>query len=124
MIKSNVFLAVFRKIKIFHYSFPQRSFVFSFLIFIAVFLIIVNVFYSFESPLVLRFNQFQGIVRFGERSELFGIWILFLAIWLVNNILAEFFLLRDKFLSYVLLGVNIFLSFVLFVAIVTILFVN
>lgn len=91
---------------------------------LAVLVLIVFTVGSLSVPVVLRFNDRQGVLLFGEQSQVFGIWFSFLALWVLNALLAEFLYFRERFLSHALVVLNGFLSLFLLVAVLTVIFVN
>jgi len=75
-------------------------------------------------PVVLRFNERQGILMFGEQAQVFGIWLSFFVLWTLNALLAEFLYFRERLLSYSLVMLNGFLALFLVAVIVTITLIN
>jgi hypothetical protein len=75
-------------------------------------------------PFIVRFNELQGVLRFGARSDLFGLWIAFFVVWALNAFLSEMLFLRERFLSYTLVALNMFLSLALLASVFAILLVN
>lgn len=92
--------------------------------FILIFIAIAFSIKYLSFPVVLRFNERQGILLFGERAKVFGVWFSFFALWIFNALLAEFLSKREKFLSYALLMLNCFISLILLVVVITVIFVN
>jgi len=114
----------FRKIKIIGHPFPRMTLFASFAVLIAALAFLVAVVSSFPSPVILRFNERQGVLLFGERAQVFGVWLFFFALWALNALLAEFFYFRERFLAYLLVILNGFLSLFLVGAVVAVMLVN
>lgn len=96
----------------------------SFAVLLAALAFFIAIVQSFPSPVILRFNERQGVLLFGERAQVFGVWIFFFALWVLNALLAEFFYLRERFLSYMLVSLNGFLALFLIATVVTLVLVN
>lgn len=79
---------------------------------------------SLTTPVILHFDHFNGIDLFGDRSSVWGVWLLGGVIALVNLAFTEFFYYRSRILSYVFLSVNFFISILLLVALAAIVSVN
>jgi len=76
------------------------------------------------TPVILHFDNFNGINFFGDRSNVWGVWFLGFIIALMNAGFAEFFYYRSRILSYVFLATNFFVSILLLVAVSVIVAVN
>ncbi len=114
----------FRQIWILKHPFPRQTLFWSFLLVIAALVLIIVTIGSLSFPVVLRFNERQGILMFGEQAQVLGVWLSFLALWAINAFLAEFLYFRERMLAYTLVVLNAFLSLFLLAAIVTIVLVN
>jgi hypothetical protein len=114
----------FRGIQIFKFKFPRTSLSISGGVFLVVFVIFLWRVRSLSFPVVLRFNEAQGILKFGEQGEIFGVWFSFLALSILNVLLGEYFFLRDRFLAYTLFVMNIFLAVFFLAVALLILFIN
>lgn len=77
--------------------------------FIALILVFLN-YGRVASSIVLHFDNFRGVDLFGARSSLWGIWILSLIILVINKALAYEFYNRERFLAYLFLSANVFVS--------------
>lgn len=117
-------LGAYKNLKILSRDFPRQGLLGSLLLLLLSLGIIGFFFHSLSFPLVLRFNELQGVVRFGERADFFGMWIAFLALWILNAALAEMFFLRERFISYTLIVLNLFLSLALLASVITVIFAN
>lgn len=114
----------FRNIKLVRFRFPRISVLISGVVFLLFFLLFLWRIRSLSFPVILRFNEAQGILKFGERSEIFGVWFSFLLLSLLNIILGEYFFLRDRFFAYTLFAMNIFLATLFSVVALLLFFVN
>jgi len=76
------------------------------------------------TPVILHFDNFNGIDLFGDRSNVWGVWFLGFIIAFMNAGFAEFFYYRSRILSYVFLTTNFFVSILLLVAVSVIVAVN
>lgn len=76
------------------------------------------------SPIILHFDQFNGIDKFGEKSDLLGIWFTGLGMALINTLLGEAFFHRERFISYILIAVNILIAILVFLISAVIINVN
>lgn len=112
------------RIRIFEAEFTRSGLLLSFGILLVGLGIIFFEFRSLAFPLAVRFNDMQGVLRFGARSEIFGVWFAFLSLWILNAVLSELFFLRERFIAYALVGLNVFLSLALLVSIFSILLMN
>lgn len=79
---------------------------------------------ALTSPVILKFDGDRGITMFGEKSNVWGIWILGFCIIALNTVLSEFFFFRERMLSYVFLGTNMLIAVLLFIIISVIMAVN
>lgn len=111
-------------IRILETEFTRVGLLLSFGVFLIGLIIILFEFRSLTFPLAVRFNDMQGVVRFGARGEILGMWFAFLSLWVLNTTLAELFFLRERFIAYTLVGFNAFLSLLLLVSVFSILLMN
>lgn len=79
---------------------------------------------SISAPVILKFDGTRGITMFGDRADVWGIWAFGFCIIALNTVLSEFFLFRERILSYVFLGTNMLVGILLFVIIAVITAVN
>ncbi len=114
----------FERVRILKDPFSRVALLGSFGTILAVLVLIIFTVGSLSVPVVLKFNDRQGILLFGEQSQIFGIWFSFLALWILNTLLAEFLYFRERILSHTLVVLNGFLSLFLLAAILTVIFVN
>lgn len=114
----------FRRIWILKHAFPKQALLWSLFLVVAALVLIFVTVRSLNFPVVLRFNERQGILMFGEQVQVFGVWFAFFALWVLNTLLAEFLYFRERMLSYTLVIANGFLSVFLLTAIITIVLVN
>jgi len=62
----------------------------------------------------LKYNYLFGIVKTGSWTGAFLLPVLLILTIILNILAAEFFYRKDKFLTYIFLGVNIFLAIITF----------
>ncbi|OGF21524.1 hypothetical protein A2316_01925 [Candidatus Falkowbacteria bacterium RIFOXYB2_FULL_38_15] len=75
-------------------------------------------------PLPLHFNIYFGIDFIGEWYKLLFIPLLGIIFIFTNFILADIAYLRDKIVSYFLLGASVFAQIILFLAVYMIILIN
>jgi hypothetical protein len=66
----------------------------------------------------LKYNYLFGIVKTGTWVGSFTLPILLLIIIAINILAAEYFYRKEKFLTYIFLGINIFLCIITFLEII------
>lgn len=66
----------------------------------------------------IKYNYLFGIVKTGSWTGAFLLPVLFLLIIIINILAAEYFYRKDKFLTYVFLGINLFLGIITFLEII------
>ncbi len=66
-------------------------------------------------PLVLHFDNFQGVDFLGNTTDFWGIWFGGFAFIVLNFFLGEVMFKKERVLSYVFLSVNLLLSLLLFI---------
>ncbi|RJQ29596.1 hypothetical protein C4565_01705, partial [Candidatus Parcubacteria bacterium] len=71
--------------------------------------------------IVIKFDTLQEVSVFGEKSGLWGIWLLGLTMMGMNGVLMYEFWNRERFLSYIFAFANSFLSLLVFLIIVVLL---
>lgn len=79
---------------------------------------------SLSYPLILHFNEFQGVDLVGESDNLWGVGIMAGVIFLINLTLAAGLYLRERILSYILLSVNLLISILSLIGISNIILLN
>ncbi len=57
-------------------------------------------------PVIIHFDQFQGVDFVGSASDFWGIWLGGLAIAALNCVLSEVFFRRERFLAYLFIAAN------------------
>ncbi len=75
-------------------------------------------------PVILHFDVMSGVDRFGDQSSVWGVWGLGFVLFIINSILGEMFLLRERALSFVCFGANLFLSILFLIILSVIITVN
>lgn len=71
-----------------------------------------------QASVPLKYNYLFGIVRTGSWTGFFLIPLLLIIIILANILAAEYFYKKDKFLTYVFLGINLLLCVIAFLEII------
>jgi|GEM_PF-1369711 len=71
-----------------------------------------------QTSIPLKYNYLFGIVRTGSWVGTFLILFILVLIVGFNIFLAEYFYRKDKFLTYIFLGINIFLCIIAFLEII------
>ena len=71
-----------------------------------------------QASVPLKYNYLFGIVRTGSWTGAFLIPSLLILIIIANILAAEYFYRKDKFLTYVFLGINLFLCIITFLEII------
>jgi len=79
---------------------------------------------SLASPLIIRFNLFHEIDLVSEKTTLLGIYLTVFVFNILNGFFAEFFLYRERFLSYFLTSISVILNLLLLIIIGTIISFN
>lgn len=79
---------------------------------------------SISAPVILKFDETRGISMFGDRADVWGIWTFGFCVIALNTIFSEFFLFRERLLSYVFLGTNVLVGILLFIVVAVITAVN
>ena len=74
-----------------------------------------------SDSIIIKFDTLREISVFGERSGLWGIWLLGLCMMGMNGVLMYEFWNRERFLSYIFAFANSFLSLLVFLIIVVLL---
>lgn len=92
-------------------------------------LLISGIFLAFNgarlpSLIVLHFDAFHGIDRFGSYGDLWILWTIGTAIIFLNYLLAYELFNRERALSYFFIGINLLIALLEFIALVTILYIN
>jgi hypothetical protein len=100
------------------------SFIFVLILILASFLIIPLFFRSEEEYIVLHYNIYFGISSLGPWYWLFVNPLLSLVVAIINFILAVKFYLRNKIVSYLLVGFSVSCSLVLLFALGLIIYIN
>lgn len=77
-----------------------------------------------ENLLVVHFDAYRGIDFLGSKADVFGIVGSSAAMLLINFWLAYIFYGRDRFFSYILTGVTVFLSLLILITILGIISIN
>jgi len=75
-------------------------------------------------PVILHFDVMSGVDRFGDQSSVWGVWGLGFILFLINSVLGEVFFLRERVLSFVCFGANLFLSILFLIILSVIITVN
>lgn len=75
-------------------------------------------------PLVIHFDSYKGVDFLGEVTTIWGIWLAIFIFNILNVFLTEFFLERERFLSYFSTAVSAILNLLLLVVIGTIISLN
>ncbi|PIR07246.1 hypothetical protein COY65_01285 [Candidatus Jorgensenbacteria bacterium CG_4_10_14_0_8_um_filter_39_13] len=75
-------------------------------------------------PLVIHFDSYKGVDFLGEVTTIWGIWLAIFVFNILNMFLTEFFLYRERFLSYFSTAVSAILNLLLLVVIGTIISLN
>ena len=75
-------------------------------------------------PLVLHFDNFNGVDVIGDTADFWGIWLGGIAYITLNFLLGEAMFKKERILSYVFLSINLLLALILFVITATIISVN
>ncbi|MEK9194692.1 MAG: hypothetical protein AAB884_02675 [Patescibacteria group bacterium] len=83
-------------------------FLFSFL------LIVLNI-GGFGSPVILHYDVFRGIDLFGDKFDVWAIWITGFLLGILNIILSNTFFYRERVLSYLFIAVNLLISILILV---------
>jgi len=76
------------------------------------------------TPLIIHFDAYRGIDFLGDRFDVLKILTVAWMMFLINSILAEFIFDRQRFLSLVLVYVNLATSVLTSIAIAVIISVN
>ncbi|MEK7447420.1 MAG: hypothetical protein AAB632_01290 [Patescibacteria group bacterium] len=71
-----------------------------------------------QASVPLKYNYLFGIVRTGSWTGSFLIPSLLVIIIIANVVAAEYFYRKDRFLTYVFLGINLFLCVITFLEII------
>lgn len=71
-----------------------------------------------QASIPLKYNYLFGIVRTGSWTSSFLLPSLLVLIIIANILAAEYFYKKDKFLTYVFLGINTFLCIITFLEII------
>jgi hypothetical protein len=74
--------------------------------------------------LVIHFDSFRGANFFGDRRDVLDILITASIIWLINLVLANEFYLKERILSYLMVGSTLFFSVLILIAVKGIINVN
>ena len=77
-----------------------------------------------SQPIILHFDNFKGVDAFGDKIDVWGLWLVGLAMILINLALGELFFYKERVLSYLLVGINILFSILLLVIVAVIINVN
>jgi len=86
-------------------------------------LVTISNYGNLSQSIVIKFDQLKGVSVFGEKSGLWGIWLLGLTILGINGVLMYEFWNRERFLSYLFATANAFLALLVFI-IITVLLSN
>ncbi|MBI5732426.1 hypothetical protein HY967_00500 [Candidatus Jorgensenbacteria bacterium] len=79
---------------------------------------------ALSSPLIIHFDSFNGIDLFGEKTDVWGIWITGLVMFITNTVIANEFFYRLRPISYFLISANVILTILILVVISTIITIN
>ena len=71
-----------------------------------------------EYMIPLRYNSFMGVLALGKWYDIYIIPLVLTTCFLVNVVLANTIYQKDKFLGYILVATNIFLTLVAMVVII------
>lgn len=71
-----------------------------------------------QSSIPLKYNYLFGIVKTGSWTGSFVIPVVLSLAVIINILAAEYFYGKDKFLTYVFLGINFFLGIIAFLEII------
>lgn len=93
-------------------------------IFLCEFLIILFNIGEISNEIALRFNSLSGIDMFGGKGTIFGIWVAHVCIVVLNTMIAESVFLKERAITYFLMGCNVFLALISFGVITAILSIN
>lgn len=75
-------------------------------------------------PVILHFDAFNGVDKFGDQSSVWGVWGLGFVFFLLNSVLGEVFFLRERALTFVFLGTNLLFSILFLIIISVIITIN
>lgn len=75
-------------------------------------------------PLILHFDSFGGVDLFGDFSDVLGMWFVGAVSVAANIFLGRAFFYRERIISYIFAGTNIFLSSLLLIAMTVIILAN
>ncbi len=75
-------------------------------------------------PVILHFDAFNGVDKFGDQSSVWGVWGLGFVFFLLNSVLGEVFFLRERALTFVFLGTNLLFSLLFLIIISVIITIN
>jgi uncharacterized membrane protein len=79
---------------------------------------------STPTPIIIHFNEYNGIDFLGSRWDVFGILLSALVMILINLFLANFLYNRERFLSYIFVFGCLLISILILVVISVIINVN
>lgn len=77
-----------------------------------------------SQPIILHFDNFKGVDAFGDKIDVWGIWLMGLAMILINLVLGELFFYKERVVSYLLVSVNILISILILIISAVIINVN
>lgn len=75
-------------------------------------------------PVILHFDAMSGVDKFGDQSSVWGVWGLGFVLFLINSVLGEVFFLRERALSFICFGANLFLGILFLIILSVIITVN
>jgi len=93
-------------------------------IFLCELLIILTNIGGISDEIALRFNPLSGIEMFGGKGAIIGIWVAHICIVGLNMMIAETVFLKERIITYFLMGCNIFLALISLGVISAILSIN
>lgn len=82
-------------------------FAISVVIFLASFIVLIFQIGGFVSPVVLHFDGVRGIDLYGEKIDVWAVWITSLALFIVNIFISNVFYFRERSLTYLFIGFNL-----------------
>lgn len=119
---AKIFTSLILKDKFFQITF-SLALIINLLIWLALYYYFFPLQYSGEF-IPLRYNIYFGINLIGKWYEVFVMPVIGLLLIMINFLLADVIYLRDKVVSYFLLGANIFINIILGLASYTIILIN
>lgn len=99
-------------------------FIIGFLLFVMSFVFVLLKVNILSLPVILHFDVMNGVDKFGDQSSVWGVWGLGFILFLINSVLGEFFFLRERALSFVCFGANVFIGILFLIILSVIITVN